>query len=113
MAKANIEQAAKRIFEIYRHPFSGKKLGRFTLKRDQIGDLLEVATVHDTTITKLNDALLNDYDLCLIERHHSLFGVVSGRKVGAWRKLPRSVLAQFTPSPTKQSPPDEEDDFED
>ena len=114
MARADIEGAAQRIAETYETDFGGKRRGRFTCSRDDLGDYLVVASVHDSTIGKLTELLLDDYDLCLILRHHSRFGVIHGRKVGAWRKVTRGTMSAYKrrqpPKAVPDAPEDEESD---
>lgn len=112
MARADIEGGAKRVAALYEADFGGKRRGRFTLTRDQIGDLMGVATVHDVSLERLREALLEDHDLCLIQRHHSRFGVCAGRKVGAWRKATKAAVDDQKPQVDRKTPPDfpEDDD---
>lgn len=114
MARANIPLAGDRMKEIYESAFAGKNRGRYLLSRDQMAELLDVANAHDTTIIKLGEHVLEEYDLCVIQRHHNRFGVVSARKVGAWRKVTKGMMDAYRHSAKRAKPiVDDEEEEED
>ena len=113
MARADIDGAAERIKSIYESDFGGKRRGRFNLTRDQLATLLAVASVHDTAIVRLTEALLDDYDLVFMQRHHGRFGVVAGRLVGSWRKATKATIDDHRPASVKRLADSEADETDD
>ena len=95
MARANIPAAVDDLRALYGTVFGGKSLGRFTLSRDQLAELLRIKVAQDKTIAILVIAVFEDADLVLGQCGPSLYSVVSGRKARRWRKVSRRVLGDL------------------
>jgi hypothetical protein len=95
MARADVAAAVADLGALHAANFGGKRMGRFTLNREQVAELLRVKVAHDKTIRVLSRAALNDADLVLAQSGGSLYSVVAARKATRWRKVPRAVLADL------------------
>ena len=113
MARANIEQAVTDLQQLYGTAFGGKRVGRFTVTRDQLAGLMRVKVAHDKTITALQEAALDDADLLLGQCAGGVYGVVGARKAARWRKVPRATLAALIGTPADSPDGAGDDDAED
>jgi len=115
VARADVAAAVADLRELHATNFGGKRMGRFTLSREQVAELLRVKVAHDKTINLLSQAALNDADLVLAQSGSNLYSVVAARKATRWRKVPRAVLTDLIGplSTGGEQPQDDAEDVED
>ncbi len=95
MARADIDAAVTDLGKLYKMSFGGKRMGRFTVNRDQLAILLRIKVAQDKTILLLTEAALNDADLVLAQSAGGLYSVVAAPKAARWRKVPRAILSDL------------------
>lgn len=80
---------------IYEESFGGKDRGRFLIDRKQMRDLLGTSKLHDSTISKLYTACL-DEGIIMIDLDE-VFAFIEAKMVRKYRKAPVRVTNEYLP----------------
>jgi hypothetical protein len=90
---ANIPRAVKALRDLYELPFGSKRRGRFVLTREQLGRMLNVKKLHDSTIVGLQIDALEEENLVVAELADQLYGIMDATVVAGWRRVPKRNLS--------------------
>jgi len=80
---------------IYEEGFGGKDRGRFLIDRKQVRDLLGTSKLHDSTLTKLYAACL-DEGIIMIDLDE-VFAFIEAKMVRKYRKAPVRITNKYLP----------------
>jgi hypothetical protein len=101
-------QLAEKLKEIYEEPFGGKKRGRFRTSRRNIRRLAKLPVLTDSYIHAVYEELLY-FDLILINID-SAFCVFPATIAKGFRRVPGSIIANYSDAGEGTEASEEEDD---
>lgn len=90
---ANVSRAVKALRDLYDLPFGGKRRGRLVLTREQVGQMLAVKKVHESTVDELQTDALEEENLVVAELADQLYGVIDAAVAARWRRVPKKNLS--------------------
>lgn len=94
VTQQRIDEVAEHLnCDIYEESFGGKERGRFLIDRKQMRDLLGTSKLHDSTLSKLYTACL-DEGIIMIDLDE-VFAFIEARMVRKYRKAPVRVTDQY------------------
>jgi len=96
---------------IYEESFGGKDRGRFLIDRKQMRDLLGTSKLHDSTLSKLYVACL-DEDIIMIDLD-DVFAFIEAKMVRKYRKAPVRITNQYIPDESSDDDISDEEEEED